>query len=178
MILAFLKLGFVQAYPAGSIGAAVSDVCFHSCFWWRLATACCFDDNTSNDDNNHSNSKNSSSNNGSDSKPTNHSDSNGPFHNDSNGHIDDNATTVDNNTTLPTTTTTGAAAAAAAWLCLITMTTAQKESCVCVQAPLPWELSKCVSLARVLQQMAHLLKQQPLDNSSVQQVSIIAMGPD
>ena len=43
-----------------------------------------------------------------------------------------------------------------------------------MQAPLPWELSKCVSLARVLQRMAYLLKQQPLHNSPVQQVSIIS----
>ncbi|DBB08811.1 TPA: hypothetical protein ACH3X3_007467 [Trebouxia sp. C0006] len=39
-----------------------------------------------------------------------------------------------------------------------------------VLAPLPWDLTKCVSLARVLQQMAYLLKQQPLQNSSVQQI--------
>ncbi|DBA88769.1 TPA: hypothetical protein ACH3X1_004186 [Trebouxia sp. C0004] len=45
--------------------------------------------------------------------------------------------------------------------------------CGCVQeavlAPLPWDLSKCISLARVLQRMAHLLKQQPLDNISLQE---------
>ena len=40
-------------------------------------------------------------------------------------------------------------------------------------APLPWALSKCISLARVLQRMANLLKQQPLDNVSLQEVSII-----
>ena len=43
-----------------------------------------------------------------------------------------------------------------------------------MQAPLPWDMFKCISLARVLQRMAHLLKQQPLHDSSVQQVSIIA----
>ena len=43
-----------------------------------------------------------------------------------------------------------------------------------MQAPLPWDLSKCVSLARVLQRMAHLFKQQPLQNSLMQHVSIIA----
>ncbi|KAL0054663.1 hypothetical protein WJX82_000665 [Trebouxia sp. C0006] len=38
-----------------------------------------------------------------------------------------------------------------------------------VLAPLPWGLSKCISLARVLQRMANLLKQQPLDNVSLQE---------
>lgn len=52
--------------------------------------------------------------------------------------------------------------------------TAQKHSCKCLQAPLPWDMFECISLARVLQRMAHLLKQQPLHDSSVQQVSIVA----
>ena len=58
--------------------------------------------------------------------------------------------------------------------------TAQKHSCeyVCMQRPLPWKSTECISLARVLQQMAHLLKQQPLYDSSVQQVSIIAQCSD
>ncbi|KAL0054762.1 hypothetical protein WJX82_002004 [Trebouxia sp. C0006] len=38
-----------------------------------------------------------------------------------------------------------------------------------VLAPLPWDMFECISLARVLQRMAHLLKQQPLHDSSVQQ---------
>ncbi|DBA88754.1 TPA: hypothetical protein ACH3X1_004172 [Trebouxia sp. C0004] len=49
---------------------------------------------------------------------------------------------------------------------LITICSSIQEA---VLAPLPWDLSKCISLARVLQRMAHLLKQQPLDNISLQE---------
>lgn len=87
MTLAFLKLGFVRVNPADLIGSAVNDVCFHSCFQWRLAIACYFDDNTSNDDNNISSGEDSSSTHGSDSKHTRIRDSHDSFHGHSNGHV-------------------------------------------------------------------------------------------
>ncbi|KAL0031912.1 hypothetical protein WJX79_004744 [Trebouxia sp. C0005] len=47
---------------------------------------------------------------------------------------------------------------------------------VAVVRPLPWKSTECISLARVLQQMAHLLKQQPLYDSSVQQLAERIVG--